>query len=225
MASVTRGLVDLMDEDDLKSMMATLAKASALQPADYQDKFAALADSVEAQMVDYADRLAGMGMTPYQFRDAMLRTLRRAMADAFRYGIGAAGFPTILTDQDMFNIRQALSEDDAYLRRFTQELLRGDVPGYSPAPRGIIEPTGRWSVQERARMYANAIRAQFFSGLTSRGSPTQLWDWSLGATEHCGPCLDMAHNSPYTTVTLAGRMPGAGVCLGLDRCGCTLAPR
>lgn len=228
MASLTRDLVDLMDYDDLKNLMVSLGKASALQPADYYDKFNALADATEKQLLNYADRLTGGGMTPYQFRDAMLRTLRRTFSDAYRYGIGASGARTILTDQDMQSIRQSLSEDDSYLRRFTQQLLRGDVPGFNPGRSGYTvnqNPAGRFTAQDRAVMYSNALRAQFYTGLISRSGSTQLLDWVLGASEHCGPCLDMAAGSPYTIATLAGRVPGAAVCDGLDRCQCSLVPR
>lgn len=226
MAAVTSEIMDLMDRDAIMALMGTLSKAAALQPDDYYNKYNALADRTEAQLIGYADRLAaGQGMTPYQFRDAVLRTLRRAMADAYRYGVGASGVRPILVDQDLQKIRESLSEDRAYLDKFTQQLIRGDVPGYNPGAPGIIQPTGHFSVQERTKMYANAIRAQFFSGLASRGSSTQLYDWVLGDSEHCGPCVDMAAGSPYTIATLAGRYPGAGVCLGLDRCACSLISR
>jgi hypothetical protein len=221
-----RDMLALLPREQLREMAASLAKAAALTPADYEAKYNDLADKTEAQLLGYADRLASGNMTPYQFRDNVLRTLRRAFADAYRFGIGASGERPILLEPDYQAMQRYLSEDINYLGRFTQQLLADQVPGFSPGVPGYTASTtaGRMDLRTRTQLYANALRAQFYSGLTSRSDPTQLWDWVLGASEHCGNCIDMAAGSPYTLAALGGRVPGADVCLGLDRCACSLVP-
>lgn len=223
-----RELIATLSRDQLEAMAGEMAKAAQLSPADYEAKFTDLQDKTEAQLLGYADRLAGGNITPYQFRNYVLATLRRAFIDAYRFGIGASGERAILLETDYQSIQRYLSEDLNYLGRFSQELLADNVPGFSPGSPGYASTgknPGRMDLRTRTQLYSNALRAQFYSGLISRSSTTQLWDWQLGNTEHCGPCLDMAAGSPYTLVTLAGRVPGADVCEGLDRCGCSLIPQ
>ncbi len=218
--SILDDLLGSLTGDQLWDLADVLGKAAALTPKDYTDKFNALQTATEDQFQNLANQLATGRLTPLQFKDRLFRTLRRAMADSYRYGLGAAGERAILYDADLAVIRSYLSEDATFLSGFYQDLKEGEVPG---TPNVKPEPTGRFSVDQRAIMYSNALRAIYYKGYVSRiNDPATVIVWQLGSTEHCGSCLDMDAGNPYTIVTLAGRVPGADVCEGLDRCGCSL---
>ncbi len=218
--SVIDDLIGTLTEDQLWTMQEVLGKAASLTPEDYTSKFETLQTQTEDQFQNLANQLSTGKLTPLAFKDRLFRTLRRAMSDAYRYGLGAAGERAILFDADLAIIRSYLTEDATFLSGFYQDLKAGEVPG---TPNAKPEPAGRFSVDQRAIMYSNALRAIYYKGYVSRvQDPTQQIIWELGDTEHCGPCLDMEAGNPYTIVTLAGRVPGADVCEGLDRCGCSL---
>ena len=218
--SIIGDLVEGLSLDQLWELQDVLGKAAALTPEDYQNKFNALQTATEDQFQNLANQLATGRLTPLAFKDRLFRTLRRAMADAYRYGLGAAGQRTLLYDADLAVIRSYLTEDATYLSGFYQDLKAGEVPG---TPNEKPDALGRFSVDQRAILYSNALRGIFFKGYVSRvNDPTTTIIWELGTTEHCDNCLDMDAGNPYTIVTLAGRVPGADVCEGLDRCGCSL---
>lgn len=221
MASVINELLDQMDLGSLQRMQDILSKAAALTPTQYSDKFEALHVQVEDQFTNLANQLATGRISVPLFRDRLFRILRKAMADAYRYGLGAAGERTILFQNDLDTIRGYLREDDTFLSQFARELISGEVPG---TPFSKPKPQGRFNVHDRVILYSNALRALYYSGFTSRATGNVFYEWALGESEHCDNCLAMADGSPYNIAQLAGRMPGADVCLGLDRCQCSLVP-
>lgn len=213
-------LIGVLTKEQLWDLQDVLGKAAALQPADYKRKFDELQRATEDNFQNLSNQLTTGRLTPLAFKDRLLRTLRRAMSDAYRYGLGAAGERAILFDADLAVIRSYLTEDATFLSGFYQDLKAGEVPG---TPNVKPEPSGRFSVDQRAIMYSNALRGIFSKGYVSRiNDPATVITWQLGDTEHCASCLDMEAGNPYTIVTLAGRVPGADVCEGLDRCGCFL---
>lgn len=213
-------LIGTMTPGQLWDLQEALEKAASLTPSDYQRKFDDLQQQTEDNFQNLANQLATGRLSPLAFKDRLFRTLRRAMSDAYRYGLGAAGERAILFDADLAVIRGYLTEDAAFLSGFYQDLKAGDVPG---TPNEKPEPSGRFSVDQRVVMYSNALRGIFFKGYVARvNDPATTILWQLGETEHCGNCLDMDAGNPYTIASLAGRVPGADVCEGLDRCGCSL---
>lgn len=214
-------LIDGLDLDQLWDLQDVLSKAASLSPADYQDKFDALQTSVEDQFTNLSNQLTTGRISALQFRNRLQSILRRAMSDSYRFGLGASGQRAILFDADIATIRSYLTEDSKFLSGFYQDIKAGEVPGTvneKPDAKGVF------TVDQRAILYSNALRGIFYSGYVSRvNDPTTVINWELGATEHCDSCLDMEDGNPYTIVTLAGRVPGADVCEGLDRCGCSLS--
>lgn len=219
MASVVTELVESLTLDGLYNLQDMLSKAAALTPENYRTKFDNLAVNTEDAFTNLANQLATGRTSPNLFRDRLFRVLRRSMADAYRFGLGASGNRPILFQPDLDTIRGYLRDDDTYLSGFSREVISGEVPGL---PFSKPNAKGRFSVHDRVILYSNALRALFFAGYVSRASNTTSYVWLLGPTEHCVNCVDMEADSPYTMATLAGRMPGADVCLGLDRCGCSI---
>jgi hypothetical protein len=126
----------------------------------------------------------------------------------------------------MVIVRSYLSEDGRYLNDFTKEIRSGHVP-HTPADRTVShqlgEEVGHFTIKERTAMYTNAIRALFWQGSVARLPLSQQVYWmALDDPNTCGPCAAMESGNPWTIQTLNGRVPGADVCTGLDRCRCTL---
>lgn len=212
-------LVRTLPVADRVHLWVALEKASALTASDWAERFEVYYDEVLGRMGGYAAQLGGGEITPAQFRTRMLATMRRAFADAYRYGVGASGGRVVLSDQDLGVIRMLLNENAEYLSTFVAQFRDGYVP-VNPQDRG--PGTGRFTLSDRTELYGHAIRNAYFAGYTARGDALDTYDWLLGVAEHCEPCLDMAERSPWTKVELAGRRPGPTVCDGLNRCQCSL---
>lgn len=210
------------DAEDIAENMrivAALTKASILTPDDYSIRFEGYFDEVVARAASYASRLASGDIGPGQFRDFMQKTLRRAFVDAYRYGMGAAGYRTTLTDIDLQEIRSYLVEDTEYLSNFVSQIRSGHVPIVAE-DRG--PGMGHFLLKDRAELYAHALRELYWAGYVARDPVGTQFDWVLGIAEHCDPCIEMADGTPYTKEQLNGRVPGPAVCDGLVKCQCSL---
>src|ERR1700756_2474686 len=120
MAGVIADLISTLDVEQLQNMQEILSKAAALTPQQYSDKFDALATQIEDQFTNLANQLANGTLSVPLFRDRIFRLLRTAMANAYRYGLGAAGERAILFQNDLNVIRGYLREDDTYLSQFAR---------------------------------------------------------------------------------------------------------
>jgi hypothetical protein len=221
--------VDLLTDLQPESLLALardIDKVARLTPDDYERKFDSLWRNVESRAQGLADQVGSGAIGPGQFKFRLFTMLRRSFIDAYRYGLGSVGESTILTDGDMVIVRTYLSEDSRYLNAFTKEIRSGHVP-HTPADRTIShelgEEVGHFTIKERTAMYTNAVRALYFQGQVARLPGGQIVNWrALDDPNTCKPCAAMESGNPWTVATLAGKVPGADVCEGLDRCRCTL---
>lgn len=134
----------------------------------------------------------------------------------FAYSLGAVSiFPFYtLTDRDVRILDDELDEETGFLRSFGSDLARGRIH---------LDPVAR------AGLYLLALRGIFERGRVE-AMPVGPYEWRLGITEHCIPCIQAAGNGPYqrsrTDSLGLPELPGSpgdgSVCNGLTRCGCTI---
>jgi hypothetical protein len=179
-----------------------------LTPSDYERMFEWLLRGSAARIDGYSRDLAAGRISPRQFRRFMERTIRAAYTSAYRYGASSVTGRTILTDSDLIAIRMYLADELDYLDHFTHDIL---LHGYS----------ARY-LKNRLSLYSDAIRALYWLGKTRRqGKDIMVWWEAHDDGRTCENCLKAEQDSPYRIQDLPG-MPGADVCLGLDRCRCKL---
>lgn len=132
------------------------------------------------------------------------------------YSLGALSVDPFhtLTARDVRVINRELEEERRFLRSFGRDIDRGFV---------VLNPL------TRAGLYLQALRGMFELG-RMEAAPPGPYEWVLGATEHCRPCLIASLGGPYqkNNLTHLGLevlpgVPGSGeVCNGLTSCGCYL---
>lgn len=206
-----------LSNDRLRHLGDVLAKAR-LSPDEYRRRYDVLFDDIHERMLELAALVTEDEITPAQFRHRAERALKSAYVQAYRYGVGTTDGSLALADDDLTTIANAFAEDKDYLANFSAQIAEGYVPTTAAQ---VAEVEGSMLLDERAVMYANSVRSMFYAGRIARTADDVQIEWVLGATEHCDACLDAADGSPYTKDTLPG-LPGAAVCDGLDKCGCSL---
>lgn len=140
--------------------------------------------------------------------------LQKAYLEVFSLGALSVDQFHIVTPQELEAIQDELSGERTFLRSFARDISRGafDLPP-----------------SIRARLYFAALRGVFEMGRVA-ALPAGPYDWILGDTDHCTPCLIAAQGGPYKkdrfsrlSLPVVPGIPGTGeVCQGLTRCGCTL---
>jgi len=132
------------------------------------------------------------------------------------YSLGALSVDAFhtLTVRDMRIINRELEEERSFLKAFGRDLQRGFY---------VLNPV------QRAGLYLQALRGMFELGRTE-AAPPGPYEWVLGPTEHCVPCLQASLGGPYQKnnfthlgLDVLPGIPGSGdVCRGLTSCGCTI---
>jgi hypothetical protein len=119
-----------------------------------------------------------------------------------------------LTIRDVRIIERELSQERRFLKAFGKDLQRGNY---------VLNPI------QRAGLYLQSFRGMFELG-RNEAAPIGPYEWVLGPTEHCIPCIQASLGGPYQRdnfthlglPSLPG-IPGSGdVCRGLTSCGCTI---
>ena len=142
-----------------------------------------------------------------------MQSLQQAYYTVFSLGALSVDQFHVLTDQDIRILNNELLGERRFLQSFARDISRGTLE---------LAP------EFRARLYFAALRGVFELGRVS-ALPAGPWDWILGDTDHCQPCLEASLNGPYKKDSLSTLnlpvlpgIPGSGeVCRGLTRCGCT----
>ena len=143
-----------------------------------------------------------------------MRSLQQAYYTVFSLGALSVDSFHVITTEDIRVLNNELLGERRFLQSFARDLSRGTLE---------LAP------EFRARLYFAALRGVFELGRFS-ALPAGPWDWILGDTDHCQPCLEASLDGPYKKDSLSTLslpvvpgIPGSGdVCRGLTRCGCTL---
>lgn len=143
-----------------------------------------------------------------------MEALRQAYYTIFSLGALSVDQFHVLTTEDMRILNEELFGERRFLQSFARDIGRGTLE---------LDP------ELRARLYFAALRGVFELGRTS-ALPAGPYDWILGDTDHCEPCVQASLIGPYKkdassllSLPVVPGIPGTGeVCRGLTRCGCTL---
>lgn len=146
-------------------------------------------------------------------RQAM-RALQQAYYTVFSLGALSSDPFHVITSYDIDVIQDELLGERKFLQSFARDLRTG-----------ILEMAPEF----RAGLYLQALRGVFELGHIS-ALPDRPYDWILGDTDHCQPCVEAAVGGPYKkneasrlNLPVLPGIPGSGeVCRGLTRCGCTV---
>jgi hypothetical protein len=148
------------------------------------------------------------------FSRASTRLLRDAFGITFSLGALSVDPFHTLTLRDIRVINSEIDDQRKFLRGFAKDIAGGFY---------VLDPV------ERAGLYLQSLRGMFELGRIE-ALPPGPYDWDLGDTEHCVPCVQASLGGPYQREpqsnlglpSLPG-VPGSGdVCRGLTRCGCTI---
>lgn len=151
-------------------------------------------------------------------RRAFIRRTMRMLQVAY-YEVYLLGTHSIdpfhsLTGDEIDEINSELLGERRFLQGFARDLGRSSVLELAP--------------ESRARLYLQALRGIFELGRLA-ALPGGPYDWILGDTDHCIPCLQASLSGPYRlersllNLPVVPGIPGSGeICSGLTRCGCTL---
>ena len=143
-----------------------------------------------------------------------MSALQQAYYTVFSLGALSADPFHVITSDDVRAIQDELLGERKFLRSFSRDLRVG-----------VLE----LAPDLRANLYLAALRGIFELGHIS-ALPDRPYDWVLGDTDHCQPCVEAALGGPYKkdedsrlNLPVLPGIPGSGeVCQGLTRCGCTV---
>jgi len=146
------------------------------------------------------------------------RELPRLLRDGFgiTFSLGALSIDPFhtLTLRDIRVINEEINQQRRFLRAFAKELAGGFY---------VLAP------EQRAGLYLQSLRGMFELGRIE-ALPAGPYEWIVGDTEHCIPCIEASIGGPYQRERFSGLglpslpgIPGSGdVCRGLTKCGCTV---
>ena len=138
-------------------------------------------------------------ITVDEFEKMIQTEIRNAWSSAYDLGVGSAGNPFGVYDEDKTWLKGARAEEYGYLGGFADALDTDEF---------VMDP------EKRMGMYVDTLDGIFNHGQVD-GHPDYVdIYWELGDSEHCFQCLELAANSPYTKDSLPS-VPGDGstVCL------------
>lgn len=160
------------------------------------------------------DDLASGRIDLARFNYSSSRLLRDGLGISYSLGALSVDPFHTLTIRDIRVINRELEEERKFLRAFGRDLQRGFY---------VLDPV------QRAGLYLQALRGMFELGRTE-AAPPGPYEWVLGPTEHCVPCIQTSLGGPYQKnnfthlgLEVLPGIPGSGdICRGLTSCGCTI---
>lgn len=170
----------------------------------------------------------GLGQLVYDHRNGSVPSVQLLdrgtgiMADGYSAAMGAG------SDDASSDIPETPAVDFAQQAQDRAQGQQGFLMGLMKA---ALAAEAVEALSARLDTYASTLVGSYNSayGQTVQSShPDYEIVWELGATEHCGPCLDR-EGKVFTFDTLPG-WPGDGafggdICAGGPRCGCSLSYR
>lgn len=149
------------------------------------------------------NQLYSGGITIQQWQIATAQELSDAHLAQSMFAVGGRANMTAV---EWGRVGGTLADEYRYLANFANDIAIGKVSQAQALAR--IKQYGRATQQSYWREYANATEGNIH--------------WNLSPAEHCGDCLELANNSPYTAQTLT-TYPGAGATQCRGNCQCTLS--
>ena len=146
-------------------------------------------------------------ITAADFEKAFRNEIKSAWADAYEAGVGAAGSPFGVYDEDLAWLKGDQAEEFKYLKGFVADMEAGE---------------GTMDYEDRLGLYVNTLDS-IFSHAQVESSPDNVeiwWELDPDTSRSCATCLERGDpdNNPWTKDTLPG-VPGDGCeCLGNCRC-------
>jgi len=177
--------------------------------------FVLTARRFRSRLLSLVDDLAAGRISLQEFRRRSFRVLRDGLG--LSYSLGALSVDSFhtLTMRDVRVINEHLAEESRFLRAFGKDVQRGLY---------VLDPV------QRAGLYLQSLRGMFEMG-RMEAAPPGPYDWNLGPTEHCIPCIQASLGGPYQKdnfthlgLEVLPGIPGSGeVCKGLTQCGCWIS--
>ena len=117
-------------------------------------------------------------ITAEAFTRQLQNEIRMAWGEAYQAGVGAAGNPFGVFNQDEVWLKGARAEEYGYLKQFVDD-MENDA--------GVMD------FETRMGMYVDTLDGVFNLHGKVEGSPdnVEIW-WRLGDAEHCDDCVEMA---------------------------------
>lgn len=140
-------------------------------------------------------------MTVEQWQITTATELRNARLSQAMLAVGGRAN---MTSANNGRVGAQLRRDYGYLNNFAQEVANGQV--------------SEAQALARIAQYGRATQSSYWNEW-ARQQPAI--NWVLHPAEHCGDCIELAANSPYTANTLP-TLPGAGATQCRSNCQCTL---
>jgi len=175
--------------------------------------FVAAARSFQRDLLSLVDDLGAGVIDLHGFTARSTRRVREVYLLVYSLGAQSINPFHTVTHRDVRIIDREIEGEGAFLKQFGRDITRHHVD---------LDPV------VRAGLYIRALRGVFELGrLEALPGP---YEWELGDTDHCVPCLEASVGGPYQREKASGLgypplpgIPGSGsVCDGLTRCGCTL---
>lgn len=176
--------------------------------------FVATGRSFRQVLLLLLDDLAAGRLNVSGFTFRANRALREAYQTIFSLGALSIDPFHVLTDSDVEVLQREIIEEQRFLKAFAKEIGSGFY---------VLDPT------IRSKLYLYSLRGVFELGRL-HAMPSGPYEWVLGDTHHCEPCLVAAFEGPYQLnryqhlgLPILPGIPGSGdLCLGLTRCGCKI---
>jgi hypothetical protein len=164
---------------------------------------------------DAASEYGSGTLTARGFGDRVSVLLEDAHTHAAVLGRHRAGDLAPLETDDREFARVVVDGEAEFLHAFVKDLAGGR---YSTEDGEDLGAIGR-----RAGLYAHRLTGTANEALFRSLDPEAIY-WRLGASDHCGDCLELAARSPYTVKTIP-TYPGqnATICIFSCHCSCETA--
>lgn len=166
-----------------------------------------------SDLLRLVDELAGGNLSSSGFALQAQRRVREIYLLVYSLGAQSVNPFHTVTHRDIQIVNRAISEEGPFLKQFARDIRGGFI---------VMDPT------VRANLYLYSLRGVFELGrIEAIPGP---FDWILGDTDHCLPCVRASVEGPYQREAFSGLgypvlpgIPGSGdLCNGLTRCGCVL---
>lgn len=173
-------------------------------------EYEALARDAHAQLKKLNRRLAAGKIDLEAWQDGFHAVLFDGHSEAWALGRQRAGVPGARDEDDERFGLDAADGQNEFLTAFAADLKAKDLRYFDADGKLRLD-----LVADRCGLYVARMRGTANEAFVLASEDDDDFDWILGASEHCGDCLELASLGPYTKATMISH-PGDGQC----ECGC-----